>query len=80
LLGLVLCGYFFADLTPTELLILAAAPLTLWAGEIPPLRRRPWARFIVSAVLMLAVLSVAVISAAKGVKRTMDEQTESYQY
>ena len=49
-------------------------------GEIAPLRRRPWARFVVSAVLMFGVLSVALVPAAKGLKQTMDEQRESSQY
>ena len=79
-LGLLLCGHLFADLTCREMLILAAAPLALWTGEIPPIARKPWLRFAVSAVLMLAILSAALVPALQGLKQTMDEQSQSSQY
>jgi hypothetical protein len=78
-LGLLLCGHLYADMTPRDALILAAAPLTLWVGEIPGLRRRTWAKFIVCAIVLLGVLSIAMLPALKELKATMDEQ-KSYEY
>ena len=34
----------------------------------------------IGLVLMLGVLSIALVPAVRGLKQTMDEQTESYQY
>jgi hypothetical protein len=73
-LGLLLCGHLYADMTPRDALILAAAPLTLWIGEIPGLRRRPGVKFLVCAVALFGVLSIAVVPALRELKATNDEQ------
>jgi hypothetical protein len=78
-LGLLLCGHLYADLTPRDALIIAAAPVTLWLGQIPALHRRPVAKFVVCATALLAVLSIAIVPAVKELKATMDEQ-KSYEY
>jgi len=80
LLGMLLAGYYYAELTPRNLAILAGAPLAAWLAEIPPLRRRPRAGFAVAAVVTLAVLTIAVAPAIKGLHKTMKEQTESTAY
>jgi hypothetical protein len=73
-LGLLLCGHLYADMTPRDALVLAAAPLTLWIGEIAGLCRRPWLKFAVCALVVLGVLSIVMVPALKELKATMDEQ------
>jgi hypothetical protein len=77
--GLLLCGYLYADMAPRNALVLAAAPLSLWLGQLPPLRRRPVVKFVVCAVALLGVLSIAMVPALRELKATMDEQ-KSYEY
>jgi hypothetical protein len=79
LLGLLICGQFY-DLSLSHLILLAAAPLTAWLGEIKPLDRKPFIRFGVRMVALLIVLAIPLVLAIKGLKKTMNDQTESYQY
>jgi hypothetical protein len=79
-LGIMLAGHFFADLTRFELILLAVAPLAMWIAEIPPLRRYAGVRFCVSLIALLAVLSIPLVPALKGLRETMKEQSESYSY
>ena len=52
LLGLLICGYFYAELTLRDLVMLAAAPLAAWFGELPGLGpSRSWRRFSVARSL-----------------------------
>jgi hypothetical protein len=80
LLGLLLCAHHYADLGLRDLIFLAAAPLCAWIAEIPPLARKPKPRLAVRLVAVLIVLAIPFIPAAKGLKQTMQEQQESYQY
>ena len=80
LMGLILCGHLVADVKCRDLIVLALAPLSLWAGQIPVINRRPWRRFVVAGLAMLLVLSIAVVPAIKGLATTMKEQTRSYEY
>ena len=76
-LGLLVCGYYYADVARIDVAIIAAAPLMAWFGELPLIRsRKPWLRFIITAVLVLGVLAVAVVPAAQGLRKTMQEQSE----
>jgi hypothetical protein len=52
----------------------------LWAGQLPRVNRKSWSRFVVGGVAMLVVLLVALVPAIKGLQKTMQEQTESYNY
>jgi len=70
----------YAELATLDLVLLVVAPLVLWAGEIPALRRNRAARFGVQLVAMLAVLMIPLVPALKGLRQTMQEQTESYSY
>ena len=80
LMGLIFCGHVVADVSRRDLIILGAAPLVLWLGQLPVVNRRPWRRFAVGGVVMFIVLSIAVVPAIKGLAKMMKEQTESYQY
>jgi hypothetical protein len=82
LLGLILCGetHFFGDvLTMDAILLTVAAPAALWLAQLVP-PRRPVVRFIVSALVLFAILACPLIVAAKGLKHTMREQMESTNY
>ncbi|MGB7158837.1 MAG: hypothetical protein WBD40_12265, partial [Tepidisphaeraceae bacterium] len=81
LLGLLLTAHFFANLTTRDLILLAAAPLAAWAGELPKLGKPDsWKRVAVRTVAVLAILALPAFDAAKGLKETVDEQYESYSY
>jgi hypothetical protein len=81
LLGLLLGGRFLADLSTRDMALLAAAPLAAWAGEIPGLGKgNSWKRNAVRIVAVLAICALPAFDAAKGLKETLREQTESYQY
>jgi hypothetical protein len=80
LLGMLLAGYCYADLTPQNFVLLAAAPLAAWIAELPPLRRRPRVGFAVAAVVTFSVLLVAVVPAIKGLHKTMQDQAQSTEY
>jgi len=77
--GVVLCGHLFADLTMTDLTLLLAAPLTAWAGELRFLKRGG-VRLAVRLVAVLIVLAIPLVPALKGLRETMQEQTDSYSY
>jgi hypothetical protein len=79
LLGVILCGHLFADLTTGELALLFAAPLMAWAGELQFLKRGG-VRFAVRLIAVLLVLAIPLVPALKGLRETMQEQTDSYSY
>jgi hypothetical protein len=52
--------YFISSLPIQYILLIAAAPLTLWVGRIPAIRRRrPWLRIVIQMVLLLIPLGIA---------------------
>lgn len=82
-LGLLICGFHYADLALRDLILLAAAPLTAWLGEFLPGKwPGKWAktRFAVRLIALLVVLAIPLVPALKGLMETMKEQQESYQY
>ncbi|MEO6437010.1 MAG: hypothetical protein ABIP55_14805 [Tepidisphaeraceae bacterium] len=79
LLGLILCGHLYADLSQRDLILLAAAPLMAWAGELPFLKRGG-VRFAVRLIAVLLVLAIPLVPALKGLQQTMQEQTDAYSY
>jgi hypothetical protein len=80
-LGMLLCARFFADLTTRDLVLLAVAPLAAWAGELPGLGKSDsWKRVAVRTVVVLIVLALPAVTAAKGLAETLHEQTDSYSY
>ncbi len=80
LMAIVLCGHLLADVTWRDVIVLAVAPLALWLGELPAINRRGWRKFVAGGVAMMIVASIAVAPAARGLVKTMHEQTESYRY
>ena len=78
LLGTILAGHFFADLSQLDLILLAAAPLAAWHGELPLKSRRT--RFTIRLVAVLLILLIPLVPALKGLRETMKEQTDSYMY
>ncbi len=80
-LGLLLCGYLYAEVKWIDMALLAIAPLFAWAGELPGVRSRPpWQRFFVRFVLVLIVVSIAAVPAAKGLRETLKREAESVEY
>jgi hypothetical protein len=74
LLGVVLAGHYFADLSMLDLILLAAAPLGAWVGEIPVFKsKRP--RFAARIVAVLIILASPLVPALKGLRETMQELT-----
>jgi hypothetical protein len=52
--------YFISSLPIQYILLIAVAPLTLWIGRIPAIRRRrPWLRVVIQMVLLLTPLGIA---------------------
>ncbi len=79
--ALLLCGYFFADLTLRDFLLITFAPLAAWAGEVPWLGKSDsWRRVAVRWAAVAAVIALPAFRAVSGLRETMNEQTESYQY
>lgn len=78
LMGLIVAASVY--MKTRDLVALSIAPLMLWAGQLPRINRKPWRRFVVGGIAMLVVLSVALVPALKGLRHTMQEQTESYNY
>jgi hypothetical protein len=78
LLGVILAGHFFADLSRLDLVLLGLAPLAAWAGELPWKGKR--ARFAVRVIAVLIVLLIPLVPALKGLRATLQEQTDSYMY
>lgn len=79
LLGVILAGHFFADLSMLDLILLAAAPLAAWVGEVKLIKSKR-ARFAVRVIAVLLVLTIPLVPALKGLRETMQEQTDSYMY
>jgi hypothetical protein len=78
LLGVILAGHFFADLSRLDLILLGVAPLAAWLGELPMKGRRT--RFAVRVIAVLLLLLIPLVPALKGLRETMQEQTDSYMY
>lgn len=79
LLGVILAGHFFADLSMLDLILLAAAPLAAWVGEVKLIKSKR-ARFAARVIAVLLVLTIPLVPALKGLRETMQEQTDSYVY
>jgi hypothetical protein len=78
LFGVILAGHFFADLSRLDLILLGAAPLAAWAGEMPIKSKRT--RFVTRIVAVLIVLLIPLVPALRGLRATLQEQTDSYMY
>jgi len=78
LLGVILAGHFFADLSRLDLILLGVAPLTAWAGELP--WKGKGTRFAIRVIAVLVVLLIPLVPALKGLRATLQEQTDSYMY
>jgi hypothetical protein len=79
-LGLVVAGYFYADITIPHAILLAAAPLTAWIGQLPGIRQRRRLSLAVSAIAFLAVLAFVLVPTIQGLHQTYKEQMESTDY
>ena len=79
LLGVILAGHFFADLSRLDLILLGVAPLAAWAGELP-LWKGKRSRFAVRVIAVLVILLIPLVPALKGLRATLQEQTDSYMY
>ena len=80
-LGTLWCGYLYADVKPIDVVILMVAPIFAWVGALPWVRSwRPWLRFAICLVLVMGVVAIALVPAAKGLRQTLKEQMESTQY
>ena len=78
LLGVILAAHFFADLSRLDLILLGVAPLAAWAGELPWKGKRT--RFAVRVIAVLVVLLIPLVPALRGLRATLQEQTDSYMY
>ena len=78
LVGVILAGHFFADLSKLDLILLSVAPLAAWLGELPMKSHRT--RFTVRLVAVLLILLIPLVPALKGLRETLKEQTDSYTY
>jgi hypothetical protein len=61
--GLILNGYFFAEMPPTTAILLAIAPLAIWIARVPRLGR--WFGPLLSSVVYLAFLLGAIAITAR---------------
>jgi hypothetical protein len=65
LAALLLSGYFYAELSRRNALLLASAPLTLLVGELPPIRRASaWKSGLARAIAILIPVGIAIALAA----------------
>jgi hypothetical protein len=59
--ALALDGHFYADLPTASALLFPLAPLALWFGQDPEVKRmRPWPRALLLTIAVLAPLAIAV--------------------
>jgi hypothetical protein len=75
--GVLLIGYIYG-VSRLDIGLLAIAPLTAWLGELPLKSKRT--RFTVRIVVVLLILLVPLVPALKGLRQTLQEQTDSYMY
>ena len=62
--GLIVIGVVFSELDLINALLLGAAPLLAWVGELPTLKqRKPWQRGLVQLLLVAVPLAVALARA-----------------
>jgi hypothetical protein len=72
--GMLLSGQLYASLTPLNALLLFFAPLALWCGEIPVLRKRKaWQR---GAIQLLAAFTPAGIATALALQKFLIDMAE----
>ena len=79
LLGVILAGHFYADLSELDLILLPLAPLAAWAGEVKLVKNKR-ARIVARVIAVLLILTIPLVPALKGLRETMQEQTDSYVY
>ena len=64
-LAFLICGYFYSDLPTSSALILAAAPLMLWLGELSIVTaRKPWMAVITRTAFIALPVTLALLFAA----------------
>ncbi len=74
-------AYFISSLPVQYVLILATAPVTLWVGRIPAIRRlRPWPRVMVLIGLLLIPLGIAAGLAIAQAKRDATLNGDQYSF
>ena len=79
LLGLLLFAHLFLDMPARDAALLAAAPLAVWAGELPGLGKPDsWKRFAVRTAAVLAFLALPALTAITGMNETLNQQYEGY--
>jgi hypothetical protein len=76
LIGLLLIGHFFAELSGVSAIVLALSPLIGWATSLPGLRERPvWQRTI--AVVILAAIVTSAITLPTALRAMRESQSKS---
>ena len=63
LIGVWVCGYFYAQLSPVHTLLLALAPLTAWVGNLFP-EQKHRLRIALIRLTPVVILVVAVVGSA----------------
>jgi hypothetical protein len=79
LLAIVVQGYYLAQLTTFNAVLLTAAPLAMWIGDVPFIARRPkWVRATVRLLALAAVLAIPATLATLQFLRDTAESAEGY--
>ena len=62
--GVLLCGNKYSELPLSSALLLSAAPLMLWLGELKPIKNRPaWLSVILRALVIAIPVGIALLIA-----------------
>jgi hypothetical protein len=72
--GLLIIGSFYGDVTIFDASFLAIAPLVAWLGELPGVRRRAPLRLIAATIPALILIAYVAVPNATQIRRTMDQQ------
>jgi hypothetical protein len=81
LYGLVLAGFFWAELTPLSAGLLLGAPVLAWVGEMPGVRELTrWKRSAVRVAVVLVPVLVAAGKAAVEFKHAQESQSPGSEY
>ncbi|MGA2501258.1 MAG: hypothetical protein ABSH20_26260, partial [Tepidisphaeraceae bacterium] len=75
--SLLVYGYAWVDVPRWRVLVLLAAPLALWLGELPGIRGRgPFTRSAITLACVGALAAVATVPAALELLDTLRSQTQ----
>jgi hypothetical protein len=76
-LGLLVAGHFFAEVSLAHLALVALAPMAVWVRFLPGLRKRRWLAITAATVAVAVLMSLVLVPTIQGLNKMYKEEIQS---